>query len=235
MTNRYAVRLPIAKGRELGRLRTSSGLDVQEDGEWIWVRACDPDESLLKLLRSLPGTHFRVWEDKQLCEIGARVPHGFAPGGEWNALSRWMAVELPPSALSGEVRDRVAFRLVPGAKMREPNLLLTSLSAWSAYGIAAPQVRLDRWHFAVSEAGEALVRGVPLPPLPGLRLIEEQGVAVPCGRCWSPAVDADVVASHFGLSAGDVLLWLDDDRRELVAAESFVRAARSAIRQSDQP
>ena len=70
-------------------------------------------------------------------------------------------------ALPARLSDRIPMRLVADGSYREPNLLLTSLSLWTSYGVTAPQVRLDRWHFAVSAKEEVIVRGVPLPPLPG--------------------------------------------------------------------
>jgi MoxR-vWA-beta-propeller ternary system domain bpX2 len=233
MTRSYAIRLPVAQAFRLGTWRTTGGLEVFEQGGDVWLRIADSSEPLLHFLRAIPdGELFEILSDGQLCPFGHRVPRGFLPTGDWISLSRWLQVELPSAALPGQSTRTVELTLAPGGNVREPNALLTSLELWASYGIEAPQIRLDRWHFAVSPQADVIVRGTPLPPLPGLRLVEEQGVAVPCGQFWTPAIDADLVGSLFGLSGGDFLLWVSTKRRERIASDRFVRASRSAIRAS---
>ena len=114
MTVTYAFRVPAAEAARLGRLRNAGGLTVIADSGAVWVRAAEPGEELLRSLRSLPGTSFRLLDDGQLCEFDARVPDGYAPQGRWSDLSRWLDVEMPASALAGELRERSPLRLVPG-------------------------------------------------------------------------------------------------------------------------
>jgi MoxR-vWA-beta-propeller ternary system domain bpX2 len=233
MTEIYALELPIADASNVGSLRTNAGVEVCEARDRIWLRTVNPAEALRKKLRGLPGALlFAVSGDGQLCRIGSRVPRGHLPEGPWIELSTWLEVRLPTAALPAELPNRIPLSLVADQVYRESNLLLTSLAEWTAYGVTAPQVRLDRWHFAVSEKGDVIVRGTPLPPLAGTRLVEEHGIAVPSGWHWSPAVDADVLTSLFQLATHDVLLWTPQGRRERIAAEQFVRATRSAIRLS---
>jgi MoxR-vWA-beta-propeller ternary system domain bpX2 len=233
MTEIYAVELPIADAPHVGALRTNAGLEVCEERDRIWLRTTAPAEPLRQKLRGLPGASlFAVSADGQLCRVGSRVPRGRLPSGPWMQLATWLHVRLPTAALAADVPGRVPIRLVADHTYREPNLLLTSLTEWAAYGVTAAQVRLDRWHFAVSAREEVIVRGTPLPPLPGTRLVEEQGIAVPSGWHWSPAVDADVLRRLFKLAPNDVLLWTPAGRRERIASDHFVKGTRSAIRLS---
>ena len=96
--------------------------------------------------------------------------------------------------------------------------------------IEAPQVRLDRWRFAVAADGRVAVHGQPLPPLPGRRWVEQEGIAVPAGWTWTPAVEAALLRQVFGLAEGDVALWDVDGAWERIAADEFVRATRAAVR-----
>jgi hypothetical protein len=233
MTEIYALQLPIADAPQVGSLRTNGALEVCEERDRIWLRTADPTESLRLKLRGLPGALlFAVSADGQLCRVGSRVPLGHLPSGPWMQLSTWLHVRLPTAALPARLPNHIPVRLVGHPIYREPNLLLTSLATWTSYGVTAPQVRLDRWHFAVSAKEEVIVRGLPLPPLPGSRLVEEQGIAVPSGWHWLPAVDADVLRRMFKLSPNDLLLWTAEGRRERIASDQFVRATRSAIRLS---
>jgi MoxR-vWA-beta-propeller ternary system domain bpX2 len=233
MTEIYALELPKADAANVGSLRTVGGVDVCEAQDHIWLRTVNPPDALRKKLRGLPGgLLFEVSGDGQLCRVGTRVPRGHVPAGPWKPLSSWLEVRLPTAALPATLPERIPLHLVVDHVFRAPNVLLTSLAAWTAYGLAAPQVRLDRWHFAVSDKGDVIVRGTPLPTVAGTRLVEEQGIAVPSGWHWSPAVDADVLRTMFQLSQHDLLLWTPQGRRERIGSQQFVRATRSAIRLS---
>jgi hypothetical protein len=233
MTEIVALALPIADAWHVRSLRTNRAVEVCEERDRLWVKTADPEESLRRKLRGLPGALlYAVGVDGQLCRVGSRVPRGYLPAGPWVQLSAWLEVQLPTAALSASLPSQLQLRLVVDHIYREPNLLLTSLAEWTAYGVSAPQVRLDRWHFAVSDKDEVIVRGTPLPPLPGIRVVEEQGIAVPSGWHWSPAIDADVLRKVFKLGSQDVLLWTSEGRRERITSDQFVRATRSAIRLS---
>ena len=197
MNATWAVRMAIADARTLARLRSRHGLEVCLQEDTIWLRGRDSDEELAKKLRSLPGERFAVLPDGQLVPDGCRVPKGHLPESPWASLSQTVSVEIETPALGAESRDRVAVRLVRGGETREANLLLTTLDTWTTYAETAPLVRLEPLAFAVNGVGDVLVRGVPLPPLPGVRLVEEKGIAVPCGWTWEPAVDADVLRNLF--------------------------------------
>lgn len=233
MTEIQALRFPREKSSQLGPLRTFGGLDIHEQEGQIWLRVTATSDEIQSALKRLPAaTAYRVLDDGQLCRMGSLVPEGFLPDGPWERLPLWMQVELPQSSLPGQIPDRVPLKLVRAAQPRDANLLLTSMEQWLTYGSAAPQVRLDHWHFAVSSDREVLIRGVPLPPIPGKHLALANGIAVPCGWHWSPAVDGDVLARTFALAKGDMILWRDEGRIERIAENQFVRATRSAIRLS---
>ncbi len=217
----------------MGRLRLVPGLSVCERPGEVWLQGDAPDESLDARLRALPGAQrFAVLPDRQLVATGARVPHGHLPDGPWQPLARWLEVRLRAPGLAGKAGRRVPVRLVRCSAEAEPAVLVTTLAAWEAYAVAAPQVRLDRWSFALGAAGEVVVRGSPLPPIPGEAFVEREGVAVPAGWAWEPAVDAAVLRDVLGLCAGDLALLRAGGGWDHVAADSFVRASRSAARAS---
>jgi hypothetical protein len=167
-----------------------------------------------------------------LLPAGARVPQGWLPQGPWTAIGRWMGFELPPALLAGRGDATVSPALVRSDRMREASLLLARFDLWAAYAIEAPQIRLDRWRFAVAADGRVAIHGRPLPPLPGQRWVEQEGIAVPAGWTWTPAIEAALLRQVFGLAEGDVALWHADGAWERIAAEEFVRATRVAVRET---
>ena len=160
----------------------------------------------------------------------ARVPQGRLPQGPWTALFQWMRLELPLALFAGRGDEALSPVLVRSDRMDEASLLLTPFDLWVAYATEAPQVRLDRWRFAVAADGRVAVHGQPLPPLPGQRWVEREGIAVPAGWTWTPALEAGLLRQVFGLAEGDVALWHADGAWELIAADKFVRATRAAVR-----
>jgi hypothetical protein len=130
------------------------------------------------------------------------------------------------------LKGQAAITLVPSARAAAASVLLTTLDRWEPYATEAPQVRLDRWQFAVADDGRVIVRGEPLPPLPGQRWVEREGIAVPAGWQWSPPVDAAIVRAVFRLEPGDFALWHTDGTWQRIRARDFVPASRSAARAS---
>jgi hypothetical protein len=228
-----AAQLPRQKRSQLGPLRIRPDLEIHDAGDELWLRAIHPSEELKSAFISLPsGTVYQVLDDGQLCRFGSLVPKGKLPSGPWERLSGWLAVELPRSALPGQISERLPLKLVRDNRPREANVLLTTMEPWLDYGSTAPQIRLDRWRFAVSTEGEVVIRGVPLPAIPGRRFVEANKIAVPCGWHWSPPVDGDVLAGVLSLSPEIFVLWREDARHERIFEDQFVRATRSAIRRS---
>jgi hypothetical protein len=145
-----------------------------------------------------------------------------------------MRVDPPREVLGArlEPHDRLTLRLVRTSIVHAPGALLTAASTWQQYGVQAPLVRLKQWQFAVARDGRVCVRGVPLPPIHGVQLVESHGVATAAGWTWSPAVDAAVVRTILQLPEGDFAILHADGAWERIGAGDFVAATRQAIRQS---
>src|SRR5262245_57901329 len=127
----------------------------------------------------------------------------------------------------------VPLQVVPGGALREPALLETGLDLLLQYALAAPQWRIDRWSFAASGL-RVLVRGLPLPPLPGIHWVEMEGICVPAGRAWSPAVEPAVVRQLLALEPGELALLREDGAWDRVSSDDWVRASRSALRRTQE-
>lgn len=217
----------------MGLLRLSPRVEVcaQDDSDQVWLRGPALDDGLELQLRQLAGAQrFTVLPDGQLVPAGAVVPLGQLPGGLWQPLADWLQPILPALGWPGLPAQPVEWKLVRTTVFAEPSAVLVSLSPWREYAAIAPQVRLDRWTFAADAAGRVLVRGAPLPPLPGLQFVDLAGLLVPAGWMWSPAVEPDVVRELLQLRSDDDALFHSDGTWEQIRAGDWVRATRSAAR-----
>lgn len=217
----------------LAGLRSHAGVHALEVEGQLWVRGLEWNPDLDRELRKLPaGGRYEVLKTGQLRSFGARVPQGRLPVGGWKPLVELLKIVLPTAALPGEVSTKVALSLVRSATEERATILLTDVEQWRAFASRAPEIRLAALVFAMDEEGRVLVRGHPLPSMPGERFVDRQGVAVPAGWHWSPAVAPAVVRRLFGSAGEDLILWQRDGRVQQLPREQFVPATRSAARES---
>lgn len=234
MSHTWAIRLAAEHAVQLGSLRRTPGLEVCTSDEAVWVRGRQIEDQLERILRTLPAQRFTVLDDGQLLPAGRRVPDGQLPQAAWLPLADWLQIELPPAGIPETSFRAVRLQMVRAHIPAEINVVHTDLNAWQVYGVRAPQLRLDRWAFAVSKSHQVVVRGAPIPALPGRRYVEQNGIAAEAGWTWTPAVSVDVLRQRFQLAAGDLVLLRADGSLERIPAQAFVRASRSAIRSSPE-
>ena len=236
----WALELDAADAAACGALRHEPGIDACIVAGRLWLRGQALDDALAARLRLLPALgRFHVTDDGRLVAEGARVPTGRLPEGRWFALHCWLPLEAPPVRRAGSSPPigRMRLDLVRGGAAREANLLEIPFAVWEAHATRAPAIRLARLAFAVDDWGRALVRGTPLPALPGRRLVEEAGVAVEAGWEWRPEVSPATLRGLAG-AGGDELLLVDRApdaagvRFTILPGDAFVRATRSAVRLS---
>jgi len=234
----WVIELDAADAAACGTLRHEGAIEACLVEGRLWLRGDSMDEALAARLRRLParGRHV-VTADGSLVDEGARVPHGRLPEGRWLPIHCWLPLEPPPVRSTGTERALapVGLSLVRADTPREANLLEVPFAAWSRLAAVAPAIRLARWSFAVDACGLALIRGTPLPALPGSMFVEEAGVAVGAGLSWFPPVSPAVLRGLVG-ATGDDLVMLSEVpgtrhlRSTIIPGDSFVRATRSAVR-----
>jgi hypothetical protein len=234
----WAVRLPSESAHAVASIRTVSSVEVCPQTDQIWCRGDTSDEAMELRLRQLPGAwRYDVTADGQLIPVGELAPCEKMPPGPWVRIGDWLRLELPDAETSrGEFSrrslPRVSLTLVRDATPRQPTILRTSIQAFERYGSNAPAVRISQWTFVMRADGECLVRGLPLPPVPGEQIVEFVDLLVPAGLIWSPTVDVAVIRELFQLQSGDLALLRDDGGWELIQECQWVRATRAAIRMS---
>jgi hypothetical protein len=228
----WVLVVPGASAAALARVRPQRGLEVLEQKGAIWLRGEWHSDDLDRQLRLVPGgLRMAVLADGQTVPASKLVPLGRLPEGEWIPLVDWLRITLPAARPAPpQPITPLTLWLVPSGCLREGALLETSLAGWCQYVDTAPQWRIDRWTFVAASDGQVIVRGLPLPPLPGVHWVLEESVAVPAGYAWSPAVDALTVQQALGLAAGELALLRPDGTWDRLAGDDWTRASRSAAR-----
>jgi hypothetical protein len=236
----WAIRLPLTSidindqtQEALGHLRLVPAVEVLTEAESIWLRGSELNEQTSNLLRSLPeAERYLVLSGDQLAHWGETIPRANLPAGMWQPITNWLAVSLPTAAFAPRIEASIPFQLVRSSNPAEANLLRTTWVAWRDYATSAAQLRLNQLSFAASES-EALVRGVPVPAIPGQRFVESAGIAMPAGWKSDPELDAKSIRELLNVAEGTIALFREDGSFESIPDQVFVRASRSAVRMTD--
>lgn len=227
----WAVRIALADAEAAGALRLRAGVEVLVDGDSVWIHGGPLDDAVEAELRKLPClARYAVLPDDRLVAWAERIPSGRLPDGSWTPMAAWLRPTPQGAASPGPPPRRVTPRLVRDDAEREAAILVVRGERLAAWAETAPASRLKPLAFAVCEDGRVLVKGTPLPALPGTRCAEEGGIVVPCGWAFEPRVDAAVMREVLGLAQGDLALFAEDGSWEKVPGEAFVRMTRSAVR-----
>ncbi|MBI2192951.1 MAG: hypothetical protein HYU36_13305 [Planctomycetes bacterium] len=234
MNPTWAARIPVAAAHAAAGLRLHPSIRACEDHGFLWLSGEAMDDLLDLALRKIPdATLYSVLPSGLLKRQDARIPKGKLPGQGWIPLQDWLMPETQPAALPGLASRRIPLRIIRSSAERDAGILVADWKAWKVYATRAPAARLKRLHFAASKDARAFIRGVPLPPIPGERYTDTDGIAVPCGWTLDPPVDASVARKCLLLAAGDVALFRPDGLVERIQASNFVSATRTAVRATD--
>ncbi|MCP3915296.1 MAG: hypothetical protein GY711_07055 [bacterium] len=231
--NGWAGRLDLSEASYLAALRGIASVEVLETPGELWVRGPQADaESDPRLLVVPWRSRYRIIDTGEIVPAGRRVPCGSLPTGAWSPLVREVRPVPQIASLSGRIGAAVTLRIAASTDVREGTCLSLPFASFSRWAELAPAVRLERLEFALSSGGRALVRGEPLPPLPGELYYEWGRVLLPCGWACSPAVDPVVLEAVLCLQAGELARLRPSGSFERIPTSAFVRARRSAVRLS---
>lgn len=219
----------------LGTVRCVKGLQAAEDDGSIWLRGLADTAELNKEVRQLPfKSTFILDQQNRLFIPGRLTPEALLKEMDWQPLASFIPVALPVSAMPGKTEERIRIRLIPSDEAKAGAVLLTTLAHWKAYAETASAARLSRLQFAVSETNKVLVRGQPLPPLPGSEYWLEQDSLLPAGYRFEISLAAGFVSEEYNKTGDSLLLFDTDGSCQKIAKSCFVPAKRSAVRLTKQ-
>ena len=177
---------------------------------------------------------FRVNQNGNLFPLEGLTPVAKMPDLNWLPVASFIEVELPIAALPAETTERVSVKLTRSTTMKEANFLLLPWNLWQEYALATSNIRLKPLTFAVSEQGEVVVYGKPLPPLPGQLFWQTEQILLPAGWAFEYPLIAEILTSTYLKKKNKLLLYQPERLAELPARESFIQASRSAIRKTEE-
>jgi MoxR-vWA-beta-propeller ternary system protein len=227
----WVIQLTREDAFTLAPLRLVPSIEVAETQEGIWVRGKGVDEKASAALQALPAfTRFEWRPDGRLRAVESLIPAQSLPSLEWKPIAQWLRVELPSPAPPGDDPPRTGLCLVRSGGEKPANVLLTHFETWRSFVLQASEIRLRPLRFALSARQEVVVWGEPLPPISGLRFVEQEGIATPAGFSWQPAVSPKVLRQVFQAGEDSLVIWGEDNSCVHLHPEQLVPASRSGVR-----
>jgi hypothetical protein len=180
-----------------------------------------------KRIASLPVLQrYTADTEERLFPMNAKTPVGKLEKLDWQPIKVFIPVELSVSAMPGKLFLPLTVRLRPSAEVREAIALLTDLESWKTYAETAAMTRLQQLRFAVSDKGEALIIGQPLPQLPGKNFWSRQQMLLPVGY----DLDPPVLTSLIEPPKETLMLFEPHGQWQAIPLTHFQPARRSAVR-----
>lgn len=233
MSTTWIYLLAATDHHALGAVRSLAALTAAAEGDHIWLRHEVHSASPHPALRQLPAlATYQLDQQGLLFPQGKHTPIGRLPACDWQAIASFVPLNVPVSALPGEVSDRYEVRIVPSQTLQEASALRCTLAPWQQYADTAPALRLQQWRFAVSEKGEALVLGTPLPPLPGPCYWSRGDLLLPCGYDLELPVIAPLLARRLNAGSTHLICFDTEGNWEKMEKAHVLPATRSGIRLS---
>lgn len=229
----WAGRVSTGSVATLGPLRLIRGLEATRTEYNIWVRGVRLKRADEEAIHRVPWeARYELLDGGKLRPVDRLLPEGALPRGSWAALSDFLRLRLPSHSGPGAASRGVELELRPATAPREPNIIEAARRDWLTYAETAPEFRLQRLVFAVDERNpeSVLIRGVPLPPLPGVHFVEAERLAIPAGYQWWPAVTAGSIRRSLACGENEIVILRLDGTCSLIPRSAWMSAARSTIR-----
>jgi hypothetical protein len=231
MNGAWAIRLAKADAAAAVALRQTRGVEVAETDDSLWLRGQEANEKLECSLKCLPAIErFERLGDDRLRPLESRIAALRFPPLQWQAIEEWSSVQLPVAALPGAAPWPCFLRLARTGKEEKANLLCTRFDAWASFVLNSSTLRLAGLRHAISASRQVIVWGTPLPPVPGRRYVEQEGIAIPAGFCWSPLVSREVLQQVLRVAEDSLVIWHEDGSLLRLHSEQLVGASRSGTR-----
>ena len=229
----WAGRIRADAAGALGTIRLIPGLEAGVVNCEVWVRGPKLKPPGEEGVRRVPWEErYEVINGRQLRRAERLLSDETLPPVSWRPLTTFLGARMPPTVAAGVLPTRIGISLRPDAAASAPNLLEVLRQDWIAYVETAPEIRLRRLVFAVSEDDpeRVLIRGVPLPPLPGSQFVEAECVAKPAGYHWHPPVAAKTVRKTLAAEETDMVILRADASWSRIPRSAWIGATRSAVR-----
>jgi hypothetical protein len=227
--------LIIEKKPELiASLRTVKGLQAAFDENHLWLKGDGQlalDHASVQKVSAI--ARYRLDDQGRMFRNEELTPSANLPNLDWQPLSVFIPIDSSESAIPAGERPQAEIRLVPGKNVETPAAMLLPFDQLADYIETASSIRFKHLRFAVSEKGEALVKGEPpLLPLPGKFFWQQGSLLLPGGQQLERPSLAALLERNYRQAYPEVafILVKSEVQVEMLKDVDFHTLSRSAVR-----
>jgi len=218
--------------KQIGQIRHLPGCWIAESNETFWLKIEKPSTGFPLSVEQIPAKARYRLEHDLLFPLKGSTPVGKLPEMEWQPITSFMTVELPTPALPGSIKKQIQVKLIRTENPKDAPFMLIPWENWKNYALQASNIRLQTLSFAVSAKQDVIVRGNPLPPLPGLLFWQNQQTLLPAGWNFEHSILAEILSINYLKGKEEWLLIRSEQEWERIKKKNFIQASRSAIRKT---
>lgn len=215
----------------LGGFRTYENIYAAQDDNLIWLKISDQSEELMAKIKTLPVKEkYLLDKNDNLFFIDQLTPVAKLKNLNWLPINYFVSLEFPQSLSPAKVESNYLVKLIASARSENGQALITSLDLWKKYVETASEIRLNKLIFAVSENGQVLVIGEPLPSIPGKEYWLKDNILIPCGYNFEIPIIASLISEKLDSTKTNFIVFDINSDYEKISKENFVSVTRSAVR-----
>ena len=193
--------------------------------ETCYLRAPDDAETSEKLILIPALKRWTLAAGNKLIPLGKQLPDTLLPDLPWLPLANLLPLTSTRVLENEAFFGHLGFSLIKSSVIRAPSALLLPFKLFAHWAETAPAPRLDRLQFALSDSGQALIVGTPLPPLSGQTFYQDHNLLTPSGYTLPNYILPQDLTHQ-----SDLTLIDQDNIIFQISHELFIPASRSAIR-----
>jgi len=219
---------------EIGTIRTISRWKAARNHQEIWLKGPIPTGKEKLMVQSLPLlATYEVDEQSRLFPHGKQTPVGLLPDLDWQALSDFLPITMPVSAMPAAMAHKVPIQLVSSQNAHPAYALQTSFKNWKTYVESAPLIRLKQLQFAISMDKTVLIIGEPLPTLQGTSFWRDGNLLIPSGFDFEYGFLGTLINQKLSSSVESLILFSADGIATTIPNASFQLASRAMVKQME--
>ena len=212
----WAANVDKSQSEQLATLRLEPDVEAGAADGTYWLRGPASD-AVLHRVQMIPYVKlFHLDPENALRPWNRHLAVGVMPNIRFEPISKMIQPVLPTAGWPNVDIERIPLSLERSGQMLPASILMTSKDIWREYAVSAPAIRLRRWTFAVSDDHRVIIRGHPIPPLPGQQFRETDGVAIPVGWECSPALEGSTLSAVVEAEPGGLVLLSTDGTMETI-------------------
>jgi len=217
---------------QIGTIRTFARWKAARKQQEIWLKGPIPTGKEKLRIQSLPLlATYEVDEQSRLFPYGKQTPVGLLPNLDWQALSDFLPITMPISAMPAAMAHQLHIRLLSSQHIHPACALQTSFKNWKTYVESAPLIRLAQLKFAISKEKTVLIIGEPLPTLQGISFWRNGNMLIPSGFDFEYGIFGRLINQKLSLSVDSLILFSADGMATTIPNSSFQTVSRAMVKQ----